>query len=323
MPLLFCNISWMREYKGHHRIDGQEDQPRRGGKFVVKFGVAHECCNFLPEENGIVYGHVETWRGDIKKGQDTQIKIENLGANRGALHVDGVDVVWTATHESGGKRVVGWYRNARIYRFRQKHEEGYPTEQHGRDKVSSYRIIARQEDVHLIAEHQRNLLLDRNRNRTGWPGESSTFYPSLHEDNLDLTDFLEQLNNELIGHENENENRAIADPSGEYMEGRMRLRRHITKERSAELVSDFKSRLTDYSCSICGFSFERYYGRLGRGFVEAHHTIPIAKLTAHSQMSVADLIAVCSNCHRMLHRATPPLSANELRRNIAQARKTA
>lgn len=110
----------------------------------------------------------------------------------------------------------------------------------------------------------------------------------------------------------------FVDPSEEPWdtEGRSLLKRHVTKERSSKLIRAFKAQLTDYSCTVCGFSFQRAYGTLGAGFIEAHHTIPIATLTEQTKMSVSDLIAVCSNCHRMLHRSNPPLSMEELQTEI-------
>ncbi len=113
------------------------------------------------------------------------------------------------------------------------------------------------------------------------------------------------------------------DPSEEYFdtEGRLMLKRHVTKERSARLVRAFKSQLTDYSCSVCGFSFEKTYGELGRSFIEAHHQIPINTLTEETTMSVSDLIAVCSNCHRMLHRSNQISSVEELRAVIVECRQ--
>jgi hypothetical protein len=159
MPLIFCNISWMSEYQGHRRVDHPEDHPQRGGSWVLEHGTAHECCNFLPDDKGVVYGYVETWRGrGDEEGYDTQIKIENLGANIEDPFIDNIDVVWIATHENGGRRVVGWYKDARVYRHRQTHDY-YPTHQHQRDDVDNYRITAKQENVTLIAENDRELRL--------------------------------------------------------------------------------------------------------------------------------------------------------------------
>ena len=312
MPKLFCHIAWMREYKGHHRIDGQIDQPERGGRYVVENGEAFECCNFLPDENGMVYGHVETWKGD-EDGFDAQIRIENLGANEGAPHIDGTDVIWTATHDTGGKRVVGWYRNARVYRERQTHKQ-YPTVQHETDGVNSYRITAKQEDVTLIAENNR-MTFNPNKVKSGWPGQNSIFYPSNYVNNEELNLFLEELD---VAMQEERVNPPSLDPFEESWgdEGREQLNIHKRKERSTRLIRAFKAQLTDFSCSICGFSFEDAYGELGHGFIEAHHIIPIYTLTKQTRMSTNNLIAVCSNCHRMLHRKNPLLTAEELRNEL-------
>lgn len=104
-------------------------------------------------------------------------------------------------------------------------------------------------------------------------------------------------------------------------EGQPLLKRHLQKERSSKLVRNFKRQLTDYACTVCGFSFQQAYGMLGVGFIEAHHTIPIATLTEKTKMSITDLIAVCSNCHRMLHRSNPPLTKEGLQLLIKKATK--
>jgi len=106
----------------------------------------------------------------------------------------------------------------------------------------------------------------------------------------------------------------LSDLSEEYcdIEGRQFLKRHVTKERSSKIIKAFKAQLTEFSCSVCGFSFEKTYGNLGIGFIEAHHTIPIGALTLQTKISVSDLVPVCSNCHRMLHRENPPLTVSSL-----------
>lgn len=202
MPYLFCNIAWMNEYQGHRRINQPEDQPQRGGRWVLEHGTAHECCNFLSDEDGNVYGHVETWRGD-EDGYDTQIRIEKLGADIEDAYVEGVDVIWLATHENGGRLVVGWYKNARVYRNRQFFEY-YPTHQHQRDNVDSYRIAASVNDVFVITESERKFNLGTG---GGWPGRSPLFYPADHADNRHMAPFLERLN-KFIGLAIKQQNRA-------------------------------------------------------------------------------------------------------------------
>lgn len=314
MPLIFCNIAWMKNYKGQYDRNGKIiDQPERGGEYVKSNGEAHESCNFLEDQNGLVHGHVETWRGD----NDTDIKIENLGASKKDSYISGVDVIWIATHEEGGKRVVGWYKDAIIYRSRQNHGDKFPTEQHERDNIGSYRIVAKKENTHLIKENERNLILDPNRNRVGWPGRSSIFYPSNYEENEELNLFIENIKQEM-----DSETLELPETKEDisYEEGGAKLSQHKRKERSRKLIKAFKSQLTDFSCVICGFSFEESYGSLGKEYIEAHHTIPISSLTEKTKMNVSDLAGVCSNCHRMLHKQKYPLSIKELRNIVKNQR---
>lgn len=102
-------------------------------------------------------------------------------------------------------------------------------------------------------------------------------------------------------------------------EGQLLLREHVVRERNADLVKKFKNSLSSFKCTVCGFDFGQTYGKIGRGFIEAHHVEPIASKTASSITKLDDLIAVCSNCHRMLHRKYPPYSADEIRTALVDA----
>jgi putative restriction endonuclease len=97
----------------------------------------------------------------------------------------------------------------------------------------------------------------------------------------------------------------FADAAEPFManEGTGRLRTHLRRERSKSLVDRFKAALTSFSCVICGFDFFATYGELGRGFIEAHHKVPLAHLEPGAKTRIEDLAPVCSNCHRMLHRS--------------------
>lgn len=55
-----------------------------------------------------------------------------------------------------------------------------------------------------------------------------------------------------------------------------------------------------YSCLACGFNFEDHYGQVGKNFIEVHHMIPLAEGERESDPN--NLIPLCSNCHRMIHR---------------------
>lgn len=87
MRILFCNIAWMDYYKG--TIEGK-DVPRNGGSYVALHNDAHESYNFdavtLDEE------------------------------------VDDVLVIYCAKYPDSSTQetyVVGWYKNATVYRYNQ------------------------------------------------------------------------------------------------------------------------------------------------------------------------------------------------------------
>ena len=57
------------------------------------------------------------------------------------------------------------------------------------------------------------------------------------------------------------------------------------------------------TCAVCRFDFERVYGNRGKGFIEVHHTEPLGSLSEEKIINPqTDLVPVCSNCHRMIHR---------------------
>lgn len=87
-------------------------------------------------------------------------------------------------------------------------------------------------------------------------------------------------------------------------EGREYLKTHLVRERSRKCVAAFKRSLKSFECSFCGFDFEKIYGEIGRGFIEAHHIVPVAT-AGEREVKIEDYRAVCSNCHRMIHRIYP------------------
>lgn len=57
------------------------------------------------------------------------------------------------------------------------------------------------------------------------------------------------------------------------------------------------------TCYVCGFDFERTYGNIGCGFIEVHHRTPLYNSNGEVPINpMIDLIPLCSNCHRMIHR---------------------
>ena len=77
-----------------------------------------------------------------------------------------------------------------------------------------------------------------------------------------------------------------------------------------------------FSCKICDFNFEKYYGNLGYKYIHVHHITPISLNKKESIIDpIKDLIPVCPNCHAMLHKTNPPLSVEELKEIIYENEK--
>lgn len=111
---------------------------------------------------------------------------------------------------------------------------------------------------------------------------------------------------------------------GKYEEAsKRRLMRHEALEtvtvRNRKLVSDaksaFKHRHGKLFCEVCDFDFYARYRKRGEAYIEAHHLVPIAQLSAATQLMIKDLAMVCANCHRMLHRP-PWISVKKLRKSL-------
>lgn len=104
-------------------------------------------------------------------------------------------------------------------------------------------------------------------------------------------------------------------------EGRAKLRLHVLRERSRALIAAFKASLVDPSCEACGFNFDDRYGPLGRGYIEAHHRIPVASLVEGVKTKLSDLAALCANCHRVIH-ANGLISVEALAAQLREQDKT-
>ena len=114
-----------------------------------------------------------------------------------------------------------------------------------------------------------------------------------------------------------------AEADEEFPEGRLLTRIHKRRERSPAATRRKKNAVMDatgtLTCEVCGFDFSIKYGELGRGFAECHHRRPLSDLQRSRSTRLADLAIVCANCHRMLHRARPWTTVEELRASLSTA----
>lgn len=76
-------------------------------------------------------------------------------------------------------------------------------------------------------------------------------------------------------------------------------------------------------CKACGFDFEKTYGERGRGFIEVHHIEPLSTLNKTMKINPkTDLIPLCANCHRMIHRKHDEVLSIEQLRNLIELQKS-
>ena len=152
MKILFCNIARMKYYKG---IIPGVDTPQFGGDYVKRTGDAYEKNNFLPVEvNGeeFCFGFFETKNTTGKRSN--QLHIEKIeGVPEKSEVADGVLVIWCAVHNSG-TAVMGWYKNATVYRHYIEAEPPADDELHG---PRTFIIKAKAADCTLLPYGDRNM----------------------------------------------------------------------------------------------------------------------------------------------------------------------
>ena len=106
-------------------------------------------------------------------------------------------------------------------------------------------------------------------------------------------------------------------------EGRLLVRRHLTRERDPRLrqrkIERHLESHSSLACATCGFDFEAAYGQHGAGYIECHHVVPLSEL-GETTTKLVDLVLICANCHRMIHRKNPWLTLIELQEQIAMSK---
>jgi 5-methylcytosine-specific restriction protein A len=89
--------------------------------------------------------------------------------------------------------------------------------------------------------------------------------------------------------------------------------RSIRYERK-KINRDICLRIRGTFCLCCNRSMEEIYGIAAHNLIEVHHVVPAASMGPEYRVNpTTDLIPVCPNCHRVLHRLNPPMPPEELR----------
>lgn len=143
-PIIFVRVADMKYYQGIT----EKDAPFNGGSYVKETGMAHECYNFSPviadgEDyekcigffmmiggNGVSQLHIEKMPGCESVKKEKQIN-------------DVIVVFVSKARDSKNMRVVGFYKNATVFRYphQMSFENGY---------VQEYMFEARKEDCVVL-----------------------------------------------------------------------------------------------------------------------------------------------------------------------------
>lgn len=72
------------------------------------------------------------------------------------------------------------------------------------------------------------------------------------------------------------------------------------------------------TCVVCGMNFEEVFGEEFSGIIDIHHLNPISQKSGdHLVDPIEDMVPLCPNCHRMIHRKKDGVySPDELRRLV-------
>jgi len=100
-------------------------------------------------------------------------------------------------------------------------------------------------------------------------------------------------------------------------EGRIKYELHKKRERDPTLVREKKkaymAAVGFLECEICGWKGEDHYGTLGQDLVEVHHLKPVSEMKWGETTRLEDLMLVCPNCHRAVHKGDPSENLKILR----------
>jgi hypothetical protein len=174
--MIFLNVGWMKDYKGL-----ENDKITSGGAYVQEHGYGHEIFNFLPY-NGYMYGYVQP---------NGKIRIDRLGASKQDESVDDVLAVWVSRSPMGGTFIVGWYKNATVYRNLQSAPEN--SNRKYKEEELGYFIKAKKENCTLLSMDKRVFKIPRGE---GGMGQSNIWFADKPEHisfKQDVLDFINRV----------------------------------------------------------------------------------------------------------------------------------
>lgn len=325
--ILFCNISYMQKYDG----DISNDKPVNGEQYIKDTGDALEKYNFYICKDNMIRGFVETKHvggyENAKKGNSLHIERINK-KYKNEDYIKDVTVVFCARSPSKNKTlIVGWYKNAIVYRNRQV----FGTRQ--------FNIIAKAEDCTLLNEDNRTYVIPRASIDGVGFGQSNLWYAnnSIEENKIALevldyinnyssetgtlfkiiTNKIKVRNSEVIATNysiDDKTNRIISgialDSAYKYEYSDTLVKRAEYVDKKGIKIYKRNKKIAINALGIAGFkceinqehpSFLRK--KDGLPYTESHHLIPMSAQDdfEYSLDIEENIVSLCSNCHNEIH----------------------
>jgi hypothetical protein len=112
----------------------------------------------------------------------------------------------------------------------------------------------------------------------------------------------------------------ISQGAAEFSEGAPYYAKHLRRERSSELVrlvKDNARKTNTYFCCVCKADFQKIYNV---EYIECHHTVPVSTLALGEKTKMEDMVLLCANCHRAVHKRKQWLQKHELHELLAASK---
>lgn len=160
-PIIYFNVGWMKRYAG----PAPDDKTIGAHGYLYDHPHGAESYNFVPTAQGTV-------RGYRPPGNRERTNITRMGAASTQASIDGALVIWLAKEPGSGRTlIVGWYRNASV--FRSARDGGIDFN----DERIHYTAEARTEDATLLLPVARTFEVQSSRVVPGAGfGQKPTWY---------------------------------------------------------------------------------------------------------------------------------------------------
>lgn len=182
----------------YYRGITDNDQPYNGGAYVKDTGYAHECfnfdaMNFQGEDQEYCLGFCQL-PGYSKTGKEIELHIEKVHGcelmKKENKIEEAIVVFCSKAYNSSNMRVVGFYKNATIYRNQQSCSFG--------EYIQYYSFVAKKEDCVLLPYSERHSQAKwyvpssgKNNSSFGF-GRSNIWYAG-NTDNLEEIEYVNRM----------------------------------------------------------------------------------------------------------------------------------